>query len=415
MARRLRSLVVNLATALVALALTLLGIEVAVRIALRDRGGKERDEQSLYTDHDPRLGWRKRPGAHVTYRRQEYTVEVAINRHGLRDKEREYARPGGGYRILALGDSMVEGYTVPLEKTLTQVLERSLSARATCPVEVINGGTLAYSTDQEYLFYLDEGSRFSADLVVLFVYYNDIFSNTLPKYWGSPKPLLAVKDGTLAISNYPVPEPYRGPAGKAPAGSPGGSMAWKWARERLARGAPRAFNALAALGLWEPLGGERIEIDDQLRVYKRRRQPLVEAAWELTDAILRALAREVRGRGARFLVVHVPARFEVSDRDWELTRLQFDLDEKVWDRGLVAERLAEIGAAAGFDVLDLTPALRRSARELFGEPYFLYDGHWNARGHSAVAGAIEAYLREKGWLPECVLPRAGEKAAARNH
>jgi hypothetical protein len=167
-----------------------------------------------------------------------------------------------------------------------------------------------------------------------------------------------------------------------------------WTKARLARGAPRAYNGLAALGLWPRLGGN--EPDDQMRVFKRRQQPAIEAAWERTDLILRALSREAAARGSRFAVVYVPSRMEVSDRDWELTRLAYELDDKAWDRGLVARRFAEIGAAGGFPVLDLTPDLRRAR-----EPYFVYDGHWNATGHRAAAEAVAGFLRARGWAPPC--------------
>ena len=199
-----------------------------------------------------------------------------------------------------------------------------------------------------------------------------------------------------------MPAPYRGPTPPPPPPPPAPklrSAAFEWVKDRLARGAPRAFNALARTGLWDPMGGD--EPDDQMRVFKRRQQPAIEAAWERTDAILRALSREAAARGSRFAVVYVPSRMEVSDRDWELTRLAYDMDEKAWDRGLVARRFAEIGASAGFPVLDLTPDLRRASRGVLGEPYFVYDGHWNAAGHRAAAEAVERFLRERGWAPPC--------------
>jgi len=52
-------------------------------------------------------------------------------------------------------------------------------------------------------------------------------------------------------------------------------------------------------------------------------------------------------------------------------------------------------------VLDLTPALRAATGRFTGEPYLLYDGHWNARGHRAAAGAVQAFLVAQGWLPTC--------------
>src|SRR5712691_8738577 len=180
-----RALLVNVATALASLAVGLLVIEGVARATLRRRGGgKERDEASLYMEYDPHLGWKHRPGARATYHRREYTTEVAFNSHGLRETERDYAAPPGTFRVLALGDSFVEGYTVPYEQTMTHVLETSL-ARPACPVEVLNAGTAAWSTDQEYLFYRDEGVKYSPQVVLAFFYYNDVLSNAIANYFGS--------------------------------------------------------------------------------------------------------------------------------------------------------------------------------------------------------------------------------------
>ena len=402
MSLRLRALLVNTGLAAASVAVMLGMLEIAARVAERSRGGgKERDEASRYVEHDPRLGWRKTPGARVRYERREYSVEVAVNSNGLRDPERPYSAAPGTFRVLALGDSFVEGYTVEMPQTVTQVLESSLRTPG-CPVEVLNAGTAAYSTDQEYLFYLDEGVRYSPQVVLLFAYYNDVLWNTAVNYFGSPKPLLIARGGELVLSNDPVPPPYRGPTPPPPPPPPAPKMrsaAWDWVRSRLARGAPRAYDALGRAGLWEPLGGD--EPDDQMRVYKRSRQPVIEAAWERTDAILRALSREAAARGSLFALVYVPSRMEVSDRDWELTRLAYDLDEKAWDRRLVARRFAEIGASAGFPVLDLTADLRGASRGVLGEPYFIYDGHWNATGHRVAAEALQRFLRERRWLPPC--------------
>src|SRR5262249_28273042 len=211
-------------------------------------GGKERDEASGYMEYDAHLGWKHRPGARATYHRREYTTEVGINSHGLRDVERDYTTPGR-FRILALGDSFVEGYTVPFEQTLTSVLETSLT-RPSCPVEVLNAGTAAWSTDQEFLYYREQGAKFSPQVVLVFFYYNDIVSNTIANYFGSHKPLLAaVAEGGLVLTNDPVPRPPppEPPAAQAPPPAPRGSVAFEWARDRLARGAPRAYNALARL------------------------------------------------------------------------------------------------------------------------------------------------------------------------
>jgi len=392
----------NLALLTASVAVTLGLLEIAARVYYASIGaGKEQNERAAYTEHDPVLGWRKRPGAHVTYERREYTVEVAINSLGERDVERQLDKPAGTFRVLALGDSFIEAYSVALAESVTQRLEKRLSGPA-CPIEVLNAGTGGYSTDQEYLYYTERGSRYHPDVVILFLYYNDIVPNTWDVYWGTAKPLLGVEDGRLVVLHVPMtpPPPPDPAAAEDPEGrSIPGSAAVYWLRERLARGAPGAFNALAGLGLWKPIGGEAVE--DSFRVYKvRRHDPGIEKAWDVTHAILEELSRRVTADGARFAVAYVPSRMEVSDRDWELTRLRFGLND-TWDRGFVLERVREIGASVGFPVIDLTPELRAAEKGLLAETYFRFDGHWNARGHEAAARAVAAFLEDRGWLPRC--------------
>ena len=390
----------DLAVAALALVLVLAALEAVARRAQAARGGGREDNPlPLYTEADPLLGWRKKPGARATYRRREYTVEVAINAQGLRDRERRETVEAGSFRILALGDSFVEGYAVPLEATLTQVAESQLS-RPGCPVEVLNGGTSGYSTDQEYLFYRETGQQFGPRVVALFFYYNDVLFNDRDNYFGRPKPLLEPAGGEMAARNTPIPAPTpRPPAPPRPAEPGPRSALVEWIRERLMRGAPRAYDALARLGVWPPLGGD--PIGEEMRVYKRGPTPRIDGAWARTGSILAALQRETVRHGARIVIVHVPNRFEVRDRDWELTQRAYGMDDEGWDRTLVRQRLVGLAGRLGVPLLDLTPALRAAERGILGGPYYAYDPHWNALGHQVVAAELVRFLREEGWLPAC--------------
>jgi lysophospholipase L1-like esterase len=399
----LRRLGLNLALALASIAVLLGLLEAAARVARRGRGGgRESSPLAQYVVADPELGWRKQPGARAVYRQREFTVEVTINSHGLRDAERSYAAPPGVFRLLALGDSFVEGYSVPFERTVTQVLEANLR-RPGCPVEVLNGGTAGYSTDQEYLFYRQEGSRYSPNVVMLFFYYNDVVLNGRDSYYGRPKPRLVFREGKLEAVNVPLPRPAaRAPVAAAPEHKQRSALL-EWVRERLQRGAPRAYNELAVLGLWPRMEAEAP--GEELRVYKKGPTPRIDGAWHDTFFILQALAREVEARGARLLVVHVPNRMEVSDRDRELTRIAYGMDDQGWDPGRVRERLVGIGGRIGFPVLDLAPALRAEEGPWSG-PYYAFDPHWNALGHRVAARQLGMFLRERGWLPPCAqVPR----------
>src|SRR5438552_349560 len=377
------------------LAVALAGLEIALRIARHHRPpGYEAEEEARYTEYDPPLGWRNRPLSAVTGRRRESAVEVVINRQGLRDVEREYAAPPGVSRVLALGDSFVEGSTAPLPQTVAQVFEASLR-RDGRRVDVVNAGTSGYSTDQEYLFYATEGIRYSPRVVLLFFYYNDVLYNDRDRSAQQPKPLFADREGRLELvrQRVPLPPPPR-PERRPP--PPRGSALLEWLQDRLLYGAPRAAQAGARLGLWEPIVRPRVPLE--IRVYDRRPPDEITAAWTKTADLLGALAREASAHEARLLVVYVPNRFEVDPRAWELTRIAYDVDDTTWDRGAVCQRLTRIGAGYGFEVLDLTEPLRRDVHWWSG-PYFDYDGHWNARGHSIAARTLRDFLERPGWLP----------------
>jgi hypothetical protein len=377
------------------LAATVAGLEAALRVTRYFRPpGYEAEEGARYTEYDPLLGWRKRPLSSATYRRREYTVDVAINHLGQRDVEREYDAPPGVSRILALGDSFVEGYTVSFPQTVTQDLEAALR-RDGRRVDVLNAGTSGYSTDQEYLFYRTEGVRYAPCVVLLFFYYNDVLYNDRDHFAQQPKPLFADRDGRLELVRRSVPLPPPAGLGRRPP-PPAGSALLEWLHDRLLYGAPRAAQALARLGLWETLVRPRVPLE--IRVYDRHPPGDIDAAWTKTAELLGTLAREVSAHDARLLAVYVPNRFEVDPRAWELTRIAYAVDDALWDRGAVCRRLRQIGADRGFEVLDLTEPLRHEVHWWSG-PYFDYDGHWNALGHAIAARALLDCLERPGWLP----------------
>lgn len=380
-------------------------LELGSRVVIARRPVVTWGEQGVYSQFDPVLGWRNRPGTSVRYRRRDYQATVAINSLGFRDVEHPPTKGAGTTRVLALGDSFVEGYTVEIEESVTRRTE-ALGLAAGCPVEVVNAGVHGYSTDQEALWYVREAEPLGADVVLVFAYYNDVLNNIRVNYWGSPKPLTRVVEGRIVPVNVPLPgasraeEPGAVRAREAPAVA--GSAFLQLALERVVMGAPRLHGWLARVGFVDPFVPEAIP--DELRAYKSR-GPLKEfnEAWEQTRALLAALGVSVRGRHAAPVLIYIPARFEISDRDWDLTVLRYGIDPKVWDRARVRHRFGEIAASTGWAFLDLTGPLRDASSFVAGETYLPYDGHWNSRGHDVAARAVVAFLRESR-LMRCSTP-----------
>jgi len=99
---------------------------------------------------------------------------VQNNSRGIRGPEYAYAPGQHESRILVIGDSFTAGYTVQFEETFGQVAERDLNTRASRRHRVIAAGTEAYSTDQELLFFVEEGWKYRPDITVLMFFFNDI-------------------------------------------------------------------------------------------------------------------------------------------------------------------------------------------------------------------------------------------------
>ncbi len=374
-------------------------LEFGARVAIGRRPVLTTGEQGVYSRFDPLLGWRNRPGAAVRYSRRDYQTSVTINSLGFRDVEHPRGRPRGITRVLALGDSFIEAYTVELEESMTRRAE-FLGRSQGCPVEVMNAGVHGYSTDQEALWYVHAAEPLAANVVLVFAYYNDVLNNVRGNYWGSPKPLTRVIDGRIVPVNLPLPNPATtGPAGIRSRVAPvvTGSALGQAVMERIVTGAPRFHAWLARAGVVGAIESE--DIPDELRAYKTRGQLEEFAlAWENTGAILGVLGEVIRARQAVPVLVHIPSRFEVSERDCDLTIQRYALDPKVWDRTLVRSRLREIASAQKWAFLDLAAPIGEATGALKGETYLPYDGHWNPRGQDVVARAVISFLKERGLL-----------------
>src|SRR6266545_4382433 len=167
----------------------------------------------LQYEPNPWFGWGHTPNG-IAWRKQEgREVQVQTNTQGLRDdSSHTYQKPEGTYRIIVLGDSFAEATQVPLERSFPKLLEAALVNKevpSESRVEVINAGTSGYGTDNEFLFFRTEGSKYNADLVLLeFCICNDVRNNWFEleniDAGGFCKPYFVPGPDGLLLKNYPV-------------------------------------------------------------------------------------------------------------------------------------------------------------------------------------------------------------------
>jgi len=168
-----RNKIFSALTLVVSCLLCALSLEIFVRVAIDDGMQYDLEMWKYARDlkrvaNDPRIGHEHVPNSaeHLM------GVDVSINSKGLRDREFSYQRDPAKRRILMLGDSITEGWGVPVDKTFAKRIEQ-LSATRGKPMEVINAGVGNYNTIMEVEYFLQGGYKFQPDVVVLNYFIND--------------------------------------------------------------------------------------------------------------------------------------------------------------------------------------------------------------------------------------------------
>jgi lysophospholipase L1-like esterase len=290
----------------------------------------------LFIQHDPFLGWRLRPGPPVKRNDVDYTSVETVNSWGFRTPEVADAKPAGTKRILVVGDSHAEGYTVSDDETCSRLLEKNLARSV--PVQVISLGVGAFATDQEFLSYLYYGRRFHPDLVLLMFCENDIKANVATRYGRTRKPIFEKHGETLTLTGMPVPN-----------------------NRTTGLFSPNLLRKSALLVLLE-------HVLMNLALKTREGETVgLDQGWEVTRLILRDFAKAANRDGARLVVMNVNAadpRLDVID-----SRL----------RAVLAE----------FSI----PYLATAAAYQDDFKSYWVAGHWNQKGHRAVADVLTPTLR----------------------
>jgi len=405
----LRSCSIRILLIVLGLALPLLLLEGSVRLL---RIAPPADPQPGLWEPHPYLGWFHKPnqGGMWVSEYNEFQVPVHINARGLRDREIGYDNPGHAFRILVLGDSFAEALQVPLEQTFASQLENLLSTPE-LPVEVINGGVGGWGTDQEGVFYTIDGFRYQPDLVLLcFFAGNDVLNNYQPlevarAHGIAQKPFFHLANGELVVPDFPFEAP---PALDSP--SPPLLPVYNWLHDHLAlhrtlapyvRDIPVILRTLGPSGL---LGGMATFMTDDpatplsYAVYQASLPPDWQAAWQLTDALVRRLDHEVTARQGRLAVVILSAPEQVYPDRWAaVLAANPSMTPQQWDLEAPNRQLSAFLDQAAIPYLDLLPVFQAGAVQT-GTPalHFRHDGHWTAAGHQLAAQAIASFVRGLG-------------------
>ncbi len=167
--------------AVIIVATFLIGLEVVVRFTHLWGAA------CSWSEPDPLLGYRYVAGSRFWVKGENGTPNRGrINRYGFRGEDWAIQKPQGIYRIAVLGDSFVEAFPIPTERTFLYLTERQFNLLR-CPykLELMNFGRAGYTQTEEFIVLQRDVIRFSPDMVILCFYpgndIDDISKETAPE------------------------------------------------------------------------------------------------------------------------------------------------------------------------------------------------------------------------------------------
>ncbi len=374
--------------------------------------------KELYYQYDPVLGWVKQPGIEGKVVAAEYSITQKINSDSLLGPDYPIEKPQDEHRILILGDSFAEGYTVEHDQLFSEVMKKSLNARnGHQQYQVINAAVGAFSTDQQLLMFQEKGKKYCPDMTVLVFFFNDVWANAQPRAAGGGafKPYFELIDGELELTNVPVPPIFL--FSKPEVFLTGTDLykykTKKWLQDHSVlyghvRDGIRSIPALNELAVNVGLANDvdqnrqltvsknqRRPVPGMFRVWEKNYEPEMVYAWQVTEAIMSKMKQETEAINSEFVVMYIPTAASVYPGLWQQLCKKYDMNPDQWDVEKSGSELGKICQKLNINFINTTESFRMKARlhEKDNKAlFYVQDKHWSPGGHRLAGELLADYL-----------------------
>ena len=360
---------------------------------------------------DNALGWIGKPNFQGTLENSSFKQELAFNSLGMHDAEHSPDKSPDTFRILFLGDSFVHAVQVAESATAHQVLENQLNEVEGLDgqsFEIISSGVVNWGTNQELVYYREQGREFQPDIVLLMVYLGNDFQDNLPgnvmtiNGFNCYSPYFALCDGVLNPSQLTY--------------APGISKIENNCtplRRTLINGAGKLYQYSRLYQQLEPLivANRPRQVFGKTyplaftALYLPNEEAELEQAYQITQAIIAQLRQEVEADGAQFSVALISPWpiIQISMLSPEEQKL-FLKDNPQFSNAQADRpnrRMAEFLNNQQIPFVDLTqPLIEYSASHNRIPLYIIGEGHWNTEGNQVVADVLAEWLKTQFLLNE---------------
>lgn len=367
----------NLVIFSISLALLLLFVIIEILARIVDssiRSVEYENYNGNWLEPNPVWGVWHKPNTSVTHKKKCFQVKYTSNSFGMRDIERTI--PKSKYRIAILGDSMVEGYAVNDNETVTRVLEDEIYNNS---IEVLNFGTSGnFGTTQQFLLFKHLVRKFDPDLVILFFFNaNDLVDNSLEiqksrnwlNYWR--RPFLNKSDNNsweLKYFNFGNPEKQDEPSTKL----------------------CNSINVCSVQYL-KLLFHELVGKGALVKEFQSPPNQLYLDSWEKTNQSITQLRDLVVDAGSELIVFDIPHFVQIVPSMYDKLKTTLGYDPLEPNRRL--KKIAEKLSIKYYFPLEWFEDFRD--RNHVTWPYFSHtcDAHWTKLGHRVAAYSLAQYLR----------------------
>ena len=308
--------------------------------------GEFMPNQRLQDTRKPRLKW-----------------TVSINEEGYRGRRVAVPKPPGTYRILLLGDSLIESQYVSDGLTFGEQLETDVRRRFGDRVEVVAIGRAGYTITDEAAYFREKGHRFEPDLVILVSPLNDVSDLSRRVQY---RDLLKQLSGYEQRHSFlqALVTPLRSTAIY-------NLLYRKWVYFAYRTSLP--VGAIDPRPLYEEVSFTEARARDWSPKYREYFQQYC--------GLLGDFRAEVEASGRRFLYAVFPDDEQMDPQDPETMQ----------------RNLKACADRHGIRLVDLLPALRTASRDrkLFLTPH---DRHPNGAAYAVASETIGAELARLGWV-----------------
>ncbi len=305
----------------------------------------------FWKDIHPAFGVWHVPNTSFQHRKSCFDVEYRTNSEGMRDRPRE--KNGPASRVLTLGDSFIEGWGVPEQDRLSNLLEREKGR------EFLNFGTSGYfGTTQYFLLYDRLAKAFSHDSVLVGVLPSNDFNDDNYGLWkdkGRHRPFW-VGDSPPYELRY---------ARSVPEG-----MTFRRYLAGVLREFSYLYNAIKNVVLARRTG----DSGQAGKVFSRF-YDFNEGEYGRMEYSLTKLRESAEGKRVTVILIPILHDLERYDRD---------------GKSPLTQRLEAWGKRHSAEVVDLTPWFHDYQKD-WRQYYFPCDNHWSSYGNHVAFDLLIKY------------------------